>query len=88
MPKSSGGGDPPPPSGGGSGDQPSLPGTDSGCKSVAIAGAKQIITQFPGVVKTIGCIRTTPKCKSDPSSSEHCTGMATDMMLPVSSPSI
>ena len=86
MPKGSGSSDPPPPSGGGDGDQPELPSTDSKCKSVAIAGAKKIIEQFPGVVTSIGCIRTTEKCKTDPSSSEHCTGMATDMMLPVGVP--
>ena len=65
-------------SGGGSGyPTPSLPSSSSGCKAVAIDGAKAIIDQFPGKVKEIGCIRS---C-SDPSSSDHCTGHATDMMV-------
>ena len=67
-------------SGGGSGGQyptPDLPSESSGCKKTAIAGAKKIIGEFPGEVKEIGCIR---KC-DDPSSSDHCTGTATDMMV-------
>jgi hypothetical protein len=64
------------PAGGGS-PTPDLPTTSSGCKRVAIDGAKAIVDAFPGKVKRIGCIR---KC-DDPSSSDHCTGMATDMMV-------
>ena len=56
---------------------PTIPSTSSGCKQVAINGAKAIVAQFPGKVKEIGCIR---KC-DDPSSSDHCTGEATDMMV-------
>ncbi len=56
---------------------PNFPSTSSGCKSTAIAGAKAIVKEFPGKIKEIGCIRS---C-SDPSSSDHCTGMATDMMV-------
>lgn len=56
---------------------PDLPSTCSGCKRVAIDGAKAIVDAFPGKVMQIGCIR---KC-DDPSSSDHCTGMATDMMV-------
>lgn len=64
---------------GGSGDgkQPGLPSSSSGCKQTAISGANKIIEQFPGKVREIGCIR---QC-SNPSSSDHCTGMATDMMI-------
>ncbi|KAJ8988665.1 hypothetical protein HRR80_007294 [Exophiala dermatitidis] len=65
------------PAGSGGGNNPTLPSTSSGCKKVAINGAKAIIDAFPGKVKSIGCIR---KC-SDPSSSDHCVGMATDMMV-------
>lgn len=61
------------------GPQPELP-TDSGCKRVAVQGAKTIIDAFPGQVKEIGCTR---KC-ADPGSSDHCQGMATDMMVNLS----
>lgn len=63
--------------GGGGGDGPTIPTTSSGCKQVAIDGAKDVVDAFPGKIKEIGCIR---KC-SDPSSSDHCTGMATDLMV-------
>ncbi|EXJ78599.1 hypothetical protein A1O1_09000 [Capronia coronata CBS 617.96] len=56
---------------------PTIPSTGSGCKKVAIDGAKAIVDAFPGKIKSIGCIR---KC-DDSSSSDHCTGMATDMMV-------
>ncbi|EXJ55516.1 hypothetical protein A1O7_08444 [Cladophialophora yegresii CBS 114405] len=59
------------------GSGPQLPSTSSGCKQKAIDGAKAIVNAFPGKVKEIGCIRN---C-DDPSSSDHCTGMATDMMV-------
>lgn len=65
-----------PADGGGCG-RPGFPSTSSGCKQVAIDGAKAIVAAFPCKVRSIGCIR---KC-SDPSSSDHCTGMATDMMV-------
>jgi len=65
-----------PASGGGCGT-PGFPSTSSGCKQVAIDGAKAIVAAFPCKVKSIGCIR---KC-SDSKSSDHCTGMATDMMV-------
>lgn len=68
MPESGGGGGYPP---------PTIPSTSSGCKAVAIEGAKDIAAAIPGKVKSIGCIR---ECR-DPSSSDHCTGMATDMMV-------
>ncbi|KEF55716.1 uncharacterized protein A1O9_08466 [Exophiala aquamarina CBS 119918] len=64
------------PAGGGCG-VPDFPNTSSGCKQMAIDGAKAIVAAFPCKIKSIGCIR---KC-SDPSSSDHCTGMATDMMV-------
>ncbi|KAJ9661291.1 hypothetical protein H2198_002034 [Neophaeococcomyces mojaviensis] len=57
--------------------RPKLPSSSSGCKSVAINGAKKILDAFEGKVKRVDCIR---ECK-DPSSSDHCTGMATDIMV-------
>jgi hypothetical protein len=69
MPKSGGGG--------GGYPTPDFPSTSSGCKQTAIDGAKAIVDAFPGKVKEIGCIR---KCDSS-SSSDHCSGMATDMMV-------
>ena len=80
MPKGSGGdgGSDPPPSGGGGGrGNPDIPTTGSGCKQVAIDGAKKIVAQFPGKINPVYCIR---QC-SDPSSSDHCTGKATDLMV-------
>jgi hypothetical protein len=59
------------------GSGPTLPTTSSGCKQKAIDGAKAIVNAFPGKIKSIGCIR---KC-DDPSSSDHCTGKATDMVV-------
>ena len=61
----------------GSWPPPTFPSLSSGCKQIAIDGAKAIVAQFPGKTKEIGCIR---KC-DDPASSDHCTGMATDMMV-------
>lgn len=63
--------------GGGGSPTPEFPTTSSGCKRVAIDGAKAIVEAFPGKIREIGCIR---KC-DNPSSSDHCTGMATDMMV-------
>lgn len=67
-------------SGGGGGEAggyptPSLPTLASGCKQTAIDGAKKIIEQFPGKVAEIGCKRA---CTG---SSQHCTGMANDLMV-------
>ena len=70
MPSSSSGGDDGYPT-------PTFPSSSSGCKSVAIAGAKTIVEQFPGKVKEIGCIRD---CGSG-ETSDHCVGMATDLMV-------
>ena len=71
MPASSGGGS------GGDYPTPSFPSASSGCKATAINGAKKIVDQFPGKVKEIGCIRD---CSSG-DTSDHCDGMATDMMV-------
>ena len=56
---------------------PSLPTLSSGCKQTAIDGAKTIRDHFPGKIAEIGCKRA---CGAD-SSSQHCTGMATDLMV-------
>lgn len=48
-----------------------------GCKQVAIDGAEKIVNQFPGRVREIGCKRDC-QCGVDPS--DHCCGLATDMM--------
>lgn len=55
---------------------PSYPSTSSGCKQVAIDGAKKIVAAWPGRVREIGCIR---QCACG-SGSDHCCGKATDMM--------
>ena len=59
-------------------DQPPKFGKGS-CKQVAIDGAQKIVDQFPGRVREIGCIRTGSACDV-PKPSDHCSGMATDMM--------
>ena len=56
---------------------PSLPTLSSGCKRTAIDGAKMIRDHFPGKIAEIGCKRA---CGAD-SSSQHCTGMANDLMV-------
>lgn len=48
------------------------------CKRVAVDGAKKIVAAFPGRVREIGCVR--PHCSCGPRGSDHCCGMATDMM--------
>lgn len=68
-----------PASSGDNGDYPApdIPSTSSGCKKSVIDGAKKIVDKFPGKVREIGCIRD---CQSG-DSSDHCDGMATDMMV-------
>lgn len=46
------------------------------CKKVAVDGAKKIVAAFPGRVREIGCVRD---CAC-PGTSDHCCGLATDMM--------
>ncbi|KAH8723417.1 hypothetical protein GQ44DRAFT_803880 [Phaeosphaeriaceae sp. PMI808] len=55
---------------------PGFPSTSSGCKQVAIDGAKWVVAKFPGRVKSIGCFR--PDC--DCGKSDHCCGRAIDFM--------
>ncbi|KAH7385876.1 hypothetical protein BKA66DRAFT_440540 [Pyrenochaeta sp. MPI-SDFR-AT-0127] len=57
---------------------PTIPSTSSGCKQVAINGAKWVVAKFPGRVKSIGCIRKCD-CSANPSS-DHCCGKAIDLM--------
>lgn len=71
MPSSSGGGD------SGGYPTPDFPSLSSGCKQTAIDGAKKIVNQFPGKIVEIGCKRA---C-SDGDNSQHCNGMATDLMV-------
>lgn len=66
-----------PGSGNGNYPPPGLPTTSQGCKQTAIDGAKKIVSAFPGKIIEIGCKRN---C-ADPSSSDHCTGMANDLMV-------
>ncbi|EFE33521.1 uncharacterized protein ARB_07466 [Trichophyton benhamiae CBS 112371] len=66
LPKASGGGKFPP---------PKIPAVGR-CKKTAVDGAKKIVAAHPGMVREIFCIRDCP-C---PSNSEHCCGLATDMM--------
>ncbi|EZF35491.1 D-alanyl-d-alanine carboxypeptidase [Trichophyton interdigitale] len=66
LPKASGGGKFPP---------PKIPAVGR-CKKTAVDGAKKIVAAHPGKVREIFCIRDCP-C---PSNSEHCCGLATDMM--------
>lgn len=56
---------------------PTIPSASSGCKAVAIDGAKKVSAQFPGKIREIGCIR---KCEAG-DSSDHCDGMANDLMV-------
>lgn len=56
-------------------DTPALPEV-GGCKQVAVNGAQKIIEAFPGSVREIGCTRDCA-CPGD---SDHCCGLATDMM--------
>lgn len=63
------------PGGSGTYPDPKIPSVGS-CKATAVAGAKTIVNHFPGKVREIGCIRD---C-SCPGTSDHCCGMATDMM--------
>ena len=46
------------------------------CKKTAVDGARAIVAGNPGKVREIGCIRN---CVC-PGTSDHCCGMATDMM--------
>ncbi|KAG8997292.1 hypothetical protein FRB94_001088 [Tulasnella sp. JGI-2019a] len=55
--------------------QPTYPAVGA-CKAVAVNGAKKIVAAFPRRVRQIYCIRDCP-CPGD---SEHCCGLATDMM--------
>ena len=57
---------------------PRLPTLASGCKSIAIEGARKIRAQFPGRIKEIGCKRD---CSISGEVSEHCTGMANDLLV-------
>ncbi|EFQ97389.1 hypothetical protein MGYG_00429 [Nannizzia gypsea CBS 118893] len=66
LPKGTGGGTFPP---------PKFPAVGR-CKKTAVDGAKKIVAANPGKVREIFCIRDCP-C---PSNSEHCCGLATDMM--------
>ena len=77
VPKSSGGGG----GGGGGGGTgnyptPSLP-LVGACKAKAVDGARKIVAGNKGAVRQIYCIRD---CKCAPKNSDHCCGMATDMM--------
>ncbi|KFA67357.1 hypothetical protein S40285_07024 [Stachybotrys chlorohalonatus IBT 40285] len=47
------------------------------CRQVSVNGARAIVAAFPGAVREIGCIRD---CAC-PGSSDHCCGLATDMMI-------
>ncbi|KAK7424800.1 hypothetical protein QQZ08_008429 [Neonectria magnoliae] len=55
---------------------PKIP-TVGACKKVAVDGARKIVAAFPGRVREIGCVRD---CAC-PGSSDHCCGLATDMMI-------
>lgn len=46
------------------------------CKKVAVSGAEKIVKAFPGRVREVFCIRD---CAC-PGTSDHCCGLATDMM--------
>lgn len=54
---------------------PKIPGVGS-CKQVAVSGAQKIVNAFPGRVREVFCIRD---CAC-PGTSDHCCGLATDMM--------
>lgn len=55
---------------------PKIPAVST-CKKVSVDGAKKIVAAFPGRVREIGCVRD---CAC-PGSSDHCCGLATDMMI-------
>ncbi|KAF2832356.1 hypothetical protein CC86DRAFT_281256 [Ophiobolus disseminans] len=57
-------------------DKPSPPTTAQQCKQVAIDGAKWVVGQFDGRIKSTGCYR--PNC--DCEKSDHCCGKAIDFM--------
>ncbi|KAH7082576.1 hypothetical protein BKA63DRAFT_134421 [Paraphoma chrysanthemicola] len=50
--------------------------TDSKCDAVSKNGAKWVVNQFPGRIKSLGCFR--PNC--DCAKSDHCCGEAIDFM--------
>jgi hypothetical protein len=54
---------------------PTIPAVGA-CKQKAVNGAKAIVAAFPGWIREIGCIRNCA-CPGD---SDHCCGLATDMM--------
>lgn len=56
-------------------DRPSIPETN--CKQVSQDGGKAIVDAHPGAVREVGCHRDCA-CGSDPS--DHCCGMAVDIM--------
>lgn len=69
--------------GGGGGDNPTNPNypapdipTVGACKRTAVEGAQKIVAAHKGFVREIGCKRDCG-CPGD---SDHCCGMATDMM--------
>lgn len=68
------------PSGGGGGGHfpaPTIPKVGA-CKAAAVNGVKKIVAALPGTVRQIGCTRD---CECGCSScSDHCCGMATDLM--------
>jgi hypothetical protein len=55
---------------------PSIPAVGA-CKAVSVAGAKKFVAAFPGRIREIGCKRD---CGC-PGSSDHCCGLATDLMI-------
>lgn len=54
---------------------PTIPAVGA-CKKSAVDGAKKIVAAFPGRIREIGCVRA---CAC-PGSSDHCCGLATDLM--------
>ncbi|KAH7324925.1 hypothetical protein B0I35DRAFT_476127 [Stachybotrys elegans] len=54
---------------------PTIPAVGA-CRSVAVNGARAIVAAFPGRVREVFCIRD---CAC-PGTSDHCCGLATDMM--------
>ncbi len=76
VPKGPGGGEEPPPSGDGNYPPPRLPPVGA-CKATAVDGARKIIEGNPGATREVFCIRD---CACNSENSDHCCGMATDMM--------
>ncbi len=76
VPKGPGGGEEPPPSSDGNYPPPSLPPVGA-CKATAVDGARKIIEGNPGATREVFCIRD---CACNSENSDHCCGMATDMM--------